>query len=113
MSLTVDTSVLTASSNDFGFEQIFSRQIEALGKSGDLVVGISTSGNSGNIIAAVKTAKQKGLMTLGFLGGNGGKLAEIVDSAIIVPSDATSRIQETHIMIGHIICQLVEEELFQ
>lgn len=111
IALTVDTSVLTAAGNDFGFEDIFSRQIEALGIPGDVLVAISTSGNSANVIRAAEAAKKAGMNTLGLLGGGGGALKEVVDLALIVPSSTTARIQEAHIMIGHIICQLVEVDL--
>lgn len=112
LALTVDTSTLTAAGNDFGFDHIFSRQVEALGKAGDLLVGISTSGNSANVVKAVEVAHEKNLGTIGFLGGNGGQLADLVGLALTVPSDSTMRIQESHIMIGHIICELTEEALF-
>ncbi len=112
MALTVDTSTLTAAANDYGFEKIFSRQIEAHGRSGDVLCGISTSGNSANVIEAVKSAQELGLRSVAFLGGSGGKLKKMVDNSIIIPSDNTARIQEGHILVGHILCQLVEENLF-
>lgn len=112
LALTVDTSVLTAAGNDFGFQQIFSRQVEALGKRGDLLVATSTSGNSPNVIEAVKTAADRGIFVVAFLGGNGGKLAGMADIAVTIPSTVTARIQECHIMIGHILCEIVEEMLF-
>ena len=108
LALTTDTSVLTAASNDFGFENIFSRQIEATGAEGDILIAISTSGNSGNVIKAVEAAGGRGIITVGFLGSGGGKLGSIVDHPLIVPSDDTQRIQEAHITIGHIIISLVE-----
>ncbi len=111
ISLSTDTSVLTCISNDSAFDLVFSRQIEALGREGDLAWGISTSGNSANVLAGIKTANEKGLLTVGFTGG-GGELAKIVDQALIVPTGMTPRIQEVHIMSGHIICELVEAELF-
>ena len=111
IALTVNTSILTAAGNDYGFDKIFARQIEAVGNVNDVLVAISTSGNSPNIIEAVKTAREKNIFIIGFLGGNGGKLKSIVDLPIIVPSNTTARIQETHIMIGHIVCHLVETEL--
>ena len=111
IALTTDTSLLTACSNDFGFENVFSRQIEALATSQDLLFAISTSGNSANIIKAVESAKTVGLITVGFLGGNGGRLANLVDYALIVPSDNTQHIQECHIAIGHIVIGEVEQLL--
>lgn len=111
IALTVNPSILTAAANDFGFKKIFSRQVEALGNSNDVLVAISTSGNSVNIIEATKAARKKNIPVIGFLGGSGGKLASIVDLPIIIPSHVTARIQEAHILIGHIICQLVEVEL--
>ena len=112
MALTVDTSILTASSNDYGFEQVFARQIEALGQSNDTLIAISTSGNSPNVIEAVNMAHEKGLYVIGFLGGEGGNLKELVDLPIIAPSKDTARIQEIHILMGHIICDLLEQEMF-
>ena len=111
-SLTVDTSILTAGGNDYGFQFIFARQIEALGKRGDILVAISTSGNSDNVIEAVNMAHEKGLYVVGLLGGDGGRLEKLVDLAIIVPSQNTARIQECHSLIGHIICEILEKELF-
>lgn len=108
IALTVDTSALTAISNDYGFETVFSRQIEGLGQKGDVFIGISTSGNSKNIIKAVETAHQKGLKIILFLGKDGGILRGKGDVELIVPSQRTSRIQEMHILIGHIICSFAE-----
>jgi D-sedoheptulose 7-phosphate isomerase len=108
LALTVDTSALTAISNDFGFEAIFSRQIEGLGQQNDVFIGISTSGNSKNIVKAVETAQQKGLKIILFLGKDGGLLRGKGDLELIVPSERTARIQEMHILIGHIICSFVE-----
>ncbi len=108
IALTTDSSNLTALGNDFGFETVFSRQIEALGKPGDVAIGITTSGQSPNVLTAVKTARKMGLKTIGFIGKDGGKLKELVDIAIVVPSDSTQRIQESHITIGQIICELIE-----
>jgi D-sedoheptulose 7-phosphate isomerase len=108
LALTVDTSALTAISNDYGFESIFSRQLEGLGQKGDVFIGISTSGNSKNIIKAVEAAHQKGLKIVLFLGKNGGLLSEKGDVNLIVPSQRTARIQEMHILIGHIICSFAE-----
>jgi len=112
IALTTDSSVLTSIANDYDYSRIFARQVEALAKEGDVVIGISTSGGSSNVIEAVKTAKEKGAKTVGFTGKKGGKLAELVDFVISVPSDETPRIQESHITILHIICCLVERELF-
>jgi len=112
ISLTTDTSILTALGNDFGFETIFARQVEGLGQKGDVLIGISTSGESKNVAEAVKKAKLMGIKTIGFLGGGGGSLAATVDLAIIVPSKNTPRVQESHITIGHIICNLIEREIF-
>lgn len=112
IALTTDSSVLTSIANDYDYSRIFARQVEALAKEGDVVIGISTSGNSSNVIEAVKTAKEKGSKTVGFTGSKGGKLAELVDFVISVPSDVAPRIQEAHITILHIICHLVERELF-
>lgn len=112
IALTTDTSILTALGNDFGFDSIFERQIQALGKAGDLAVGLSTSGNSPNLIKAFNAAKEKNIKTLSFLGNNGGKIKDICGTSIIVPSSDTARIQEIHSLIGHIICELVENELF-
>jgi len=112
IALTTDSSVLTSIANDYDYSRIFARQVEALAKEGDVVIGISTSGSSSNVIEAVKTAKEKGAKTVGFTGNKGGKLAELVDFVISVPSDETPRVQESHITIFHIICCLVERELF-
>jgi len=112
VALTTNTSVLTAVANDYGYETTFSRQVEALVGEKDVVVGLSTSGNSPNVIEAIKAAKIKGAKTIGLTGGNGGQLAEEADLVIRVPSDSTPRIQEAHITIGHIVCELVERELF-
>ena len=112
ISLTTDTSTLTCLSNDFGYDTIFSRQVEGLGQKGDVLVGISTSGNSKNIIEAVNKAGSLGVKTIGFLGRGGGQLQGLVDLALTVPSNDTPRVQESHITIGHIICGLVETELF-
>lgn len=113
IALTTNTSVLTAISNDYGYEFLFSRQIEALGIKGDLLFAFSTSGESVNIVRAVEMAKSLKLKTIGLLGGNGGKLEKIVDLPIVVPSKSSARIQEAHMTIGHIICDLVEQELFE
>jgi D-sedoheptulose 7-phosphate isomerase len=110
MALTTDPSILTAASNDFGFDNIFSRQIEAHGVKGDILIAISTSGNSSNVIKAVKAAKKMDIITIGLLGNDGGKLGSIVDLPVTVPSNDTQRIQEAHITIGHIIISSVEAQ---
>ena len=112
ISLVTDTSVLTAIGNDLGYENIFSRQIAANGVRGDMFIGISTSGNSENIIKALKECRKNNIITVGLSGNDGGKMKELCDYCICVPSIETPRIQENHIMIGHIICAVVEEELF-
>lgn len=112
IALTTNTSVLTALSNDYGYERSFSRQIEAVANSEDVVVAISTSGNSANVLAAVEVARKKECRTVGLTGEGGGRLAGEVDVAIQVPSRETPRIQEAHIVIIHVICYLVEEKLF-
>ncbi|TKJ46001.1 phosphoheptose isomerase [Candidatus Aerophobetes bacterium Ae_b3b] len=112
IALTTDSSVLTSIANDYDYSRIFARQVEAWAKEGDVVIGISTSGNSANVMEAVKVAKEKGAKTIGFTGRSGGKLAKLVDLAVRVPSDETPRIQESHITILHIICYLVERGLF-
>ncbi len=111
MALNADTSVLTCVANDFSYENIFSRQLEAHGRSGDILVGISTSGQSENILKALKTAKDMGIATIGLLGKGGGDALAHIDHALVVPSDTTARIQESHILIGHILCELIEIEL--
>ena len=108
IALTTDTSALTAIGNDYGFDVVFSRQVEALGRPGDLFIGISTSGNSPNIIKAVESAKELGLKTLGLLGRDGGKLKGLVDDALVVPSSVTARIQEVHQMVYHFWCEAID-----
>ena len=112
LALTTDTSVLTSVSNDMAFVDIFSRQIKALGKEGDVAVGISTSGNSANVIKAFEVAKEMGMKTIAFTGNDGGILAKLSDIALIVSSNSTPRIQETHILVGHLLCEMVEHQLF-
>ncbi len=112
IALTTDSSILTACSNDFGYENVFARQIEALGKKGDILFAISTSGNSPNVIKAVKAAGKIDIVTVGMLGSGGGKLAAMTDHPLVIPSSDTQRIQEVHIAIGHIIISLVERILF-
>lgn len=111
--LHVNTSFLTAVANDFGYDVIYSRLIDGIGNEGDVLIGISTSGNSLNINNALQTAQSKNLVTIGFGGENGGKMVEFCDLMFKVPSSDTPRIQEVHILIGHIICQLVEKEYFK
>jgi len=110
IALTTDTSVLTSIGNDYGFEYIFSRQVEALAKKGDILIAISTSGNSENVIKAIKKAKDKSCKIIALTGKGGGRMKEMGDVNIIIPSDNTPRIQEMHIMIGHMICEVVEEQ---
>ncbi len=112
LALTTDTSNLTAIGNDYGYDQVFSRQLEGMGVEGDLFIGISTSGNSQNVINAFESARKKGITTVALVGRDGGKMAQMADYAIIVPSSSTPRIQESHILIGHIICDIIEKELF-
>ena len=111
IALTTDTSALTSIGNDFGYDQIFERQIEALAKSEDILIGISTSGNSSNVISGLKMAKALGCRTIGLSGNDGGKMNEICDVNIVVPASDTPRIQEMHILIGHTLCQLIEQSL--
>ena len=112
IAITTDTSILTAIGNDYGYDRLFSRQVQALGNKGDVFVGISTSGNSTNIVEALKAAKEQGLKTIGFTGNKGGKMLEMCDIALRMPSPETPKIQEGHIVIGHIICGLVEATMF-
>ena len=109
VAMTTDSSILTAVSNDYGFEQIFVRQVEALVRAGDVVIGLTTSGNSPNVVLAMQKAKQMGAITIGMSGGNGGKLAEYSDVCLIVPSSNTAHIQEAHILVGHIICEMIDK----
>ena len=113
IALTTDTSALTAIGNDFGFETIFSRQVEALGNSGDVFIGLSTSGNSANILSAAEKSNKSGIKVIGLTGSTGGKLKDLSDTIIRSPSDDIPRIQETHILIGHIICEIIEKEIFK
>lgn len=113
IALTTDSSVITSIGNDYSYDEIFSKQLKALGVEGDILLGISTSGNSGNILAAVRAARDLGVYTVGLTGSGGGKLESLVDMAMVVKSNVTARIQETHIFIAHIICQLVDYILFQ
>jgi D-sedoheptulose 7-phosphate isomerase len=111
IALTTNTSVLTSLANDYGYEIVFARQVEALGQRNDLAIGISTSGKAKNVSAAIKQAKKMGLKTVALTGGDGGELAKLADISLVVPSSVTARIQEAHITISHIVCELVEEAL--
>ncbi len=110
--LNVNTSALTAIGNDYSFDKVFARQIEANGRKGDIAIGLSTSGNSKNIIEGLRSAKHKEMLTIALTGESGGKIKKFVDRCLCVPSEDTARIQECHIMVGHIVCELVERELF-
>jgi D-sedoheptulose 7-phosphate isomerase len=109
IALTTNASSLTAIANDYNYEEIFSRQIEAIGCKGDLAIGISTSGNSKNVIRALSAAKKKGLVTVGMTGSSGGKLRDETDYCLCIPSEQTPRIQEAHIVVGHVLCEIIEE----
>jgi D-sedoheptulose 7-phosphate isomerase len=111
MALTTDTSILTSLANDYGYEIVFAKQIEALGQKNDIAIGISTSGKAKNVSSGLKQAKKMGIRTIALCGGDGGEIAKLADMAFIVPSSVTARVQEAHITIGHIICELVEEAL--
>lgn len=112
IALTTDTSILTSISNDTDFSEVFSRQLLALGRKGDIAIGITTSGNSPNILKAFEAAKRIGMKTIALAGKDGGRVAKVADLSLIVPSHSTPRIQETHILIGHILCEMVETLLF-
>ena len=112
IALTTDSSVLTSISNDYNYDKIFSRQIEALGKEGDMAMGISTSGNSPNVLSGLQKAKRMGLSTVALTGGRGGKIKDVAGICLTVPVQETPRIQEVHITILHVICELVEKEIF-
>lgn len=113
IALTTNSSVLTSLANDYGYEVVFAKQIEALGQKNDIVIGISTSGKAKNVAMGIKQAKKNGLKTIALSGGDGGEIAKLADVSLIVSSSITARIQEAHITIGHIICELVEESLCQ
>ena len=113
IALTTNTSILTALANDYGYEVIFAKQIEALGQKNDVAIGISTSGKAKNVVLAIKQAKKMGLKTIALTGADGGELAKLTDISLIVPSSVTARIQEAHITVGHIICELVEQAVCQ
>ncbi len=110
IALTVDTSILTAVGNDYGYDKVFVRQVEALARPGDVLVGISTSGNSANVVQAVELAKAKGVFCVGMTAAGGGRLAQLCDECLAVPAKVTARAQEMHILIGHILCELVDGE---
>ena len=112
LALTTDTSFLTAYANDFDFEGVFARQVQALGKAGDVLLAISTSGNSKNVLRAVELAESRGLATIGLTGAGGGKLRELAEVVICIPDDNTQQIQEAHLAVEHILCHLVERNLF-
>ena len=113
VALTTDSSALTAIGNDYGYEKLFARQLEALGQAGDVLIAISTSGNSPNVLKALECAKAKGIASIGLTGASGGKMAPQCDIALRMPSSSTPRIQECHIMFGHILCQLIEDHFFK
>jgi D-sedoheptulose 7-phosphate isomerase len=112
IALTTDTSALTAIGNDYGFDRLFSRQIDALGREGDVFIGLSTSGNSPNVLKALGEGRSKGLITIGLTGQGGGKMAALCDHCLRMPSSETPKIQEGHIVVGHVICALIEREMF-
>lgn len=112
IALTTDTSNLTAGGNDIGYDNVFARNVEGLGNEGDLLLAISTSGNSSNVIKAVEKAHEKKMKVIGFLGGSGGKLLNLVDVPVVIPSSNTQRIQEGHITVAHIFCELIESSLY-
>lgn len=112
IALTTDTSALTAIGNDYGFERTFARQLEAIGQEGDIFIAVSTSGNSVNIITAIESARSMGIKTIGMTGKTGGKMADLCDIILKMPSSHTPNVQECHIMFGHIICQIIEDSIF-
>ena len=111
VALTTDSSVLTCVANDYCYDDVFSRQLEALGREGDVLIAITTSGNSKNVLRVLQTAKEAGIVTIALLGKDGGSAKELADHALVIPSDSTARIQEGHILIGHILCELIEQEM--
>jgi len=113
IALTTNTSILTALANDYGYEIVFAKQVEALGQRNDVAIGISTSGKAKNVVLGIKQAKKMGLKTIALTGADGGELAKLADISLVVPSSVTARIQEAHITIGHIVCEMVEHDLFQ
>lgn len=112
VALTTDTSALTAIGNDYGYDRVFARQLEAIGQKGDVFFGISTSGNSPNVLAALEAAKMRGIITIGMTGKSGGKMQGMCDILLAMPSPCTPNVQECHIMLGHIICQIIEDTIF-
>ena len=112
LALTTDTSILTATGNDFSFDEVFSRQVEALADKGDVCIGLSTSGTSSNVLAALNTAEKKGAVTVGFTGGNGGELKKVCNAVFIAPAATTDRIQECHELVIHILCDLIEQKIY-
>ena len=110
IALTTDTSILTAHGNDFGFDTVFNRQIEALARAGDIAIGISTSGNSANVVNGLKAAKASGCIAVGFTGAAGGAVADVADHCIKIPSDETARIQEGHLIVGHFLCEALDTQ---
>lgn len=112
LALATDMSAITCIANDYGYDQVFARQILAHGRKGDVAIGISTSGNSPNVLKGVAAARESGLVTIAWTGGTGGKLASMVDYAFIVPSSVTARIQESHATLGHVLCELIEDQVF-
>ena len=113
IALTTNTSILTSLANDYGYDVVFSRQVEALGKKNDVVLGISTSGKAKNVALGIKQAKKMGIKTVALSGGDGGEIVKLADVSLVVPSKITARIQEAHITIAHIICEMIEQELCQ
>lgn len=113
LSLCVDPSVMTCIGNDYGYEEVFARQVQGLGKEGDAFIGISTSGNSENIIRAITEARKKNMFVVGFLGKDGGKIKDLCDVALVVPSNSTPRIQEIHTFTVHLLCEMIEKEVFK
>jgi len=113
IALTTNTAILTSLANDYGYEIVFAKQVEALGQKNDVAIGISTSGKAKNVVLGIKQAKKMGLKTIVLTGADGGELAKLADISLVVPSSVTARIQEAHITIGHIICEMVEQDLFK
>jgi D-sedoheptulose 7-phosphate isomerase len=111
IALAADIAALTCIANDYDYTEVFARQVKAHGQKGDIAIAISTSGNSPNVLKGVEAARERGLVTVGWTGGKGGKLAGLVDHAFVVPSDVTARIQESHITLGHVLCEIIEEDL--
>jgi D-sedoheptulose 7-phosphate isomerase len=112
LALATDMAAITCIANDYGYDEVFARQVLAHGRKGDIAIGISTSGNSPNVLKGVAAAREAGLITIGWTGGTGGKLASLVDYAFIVPSTVTARIQESHMTLGHVLCELIEDQVF-